>query len=125
MSRGIPKVRKWHVTTEDGRSCTVETINKRFARWIGREILDYPEGHLRVSSVRADWRPLIPYVPAHTCAQGTICRATRHPNACIVQCVDGDHTFDVGSGPTVLPCVVCGARPTDADVNAILETETN
>lgn len=121
MSRGmIPKVRKWHVTTEDGRSCTVETINKRFARWIAREILGYPEGHLRVSAVRADWRPLIPNIPESR--NRLLC--WRQPT----RCADGDHTFDVADTdgrPCVRPCVVCGALPTRADIDAILETETN
>jgi hypothetical protein len=41
MSRGIPPVRRWRVTYWlDGRvlaATEVDTINKRFARWLARE----------------------------------------------------------------------------------------
>jgi len=39
------------------------------------------------------------------------------------RCADGDHTFDVAESYATLsvrPCIVCGMRPTQADIDAIL-----
>jgi hypothetical protein len=45
MSRGIPPVRAWRVTLwRDGKpvaSAQVQAINKRFARWAGRDALGW------------------------------------------------------------------------------------
>ncbi len=42
----IPQVRKWRVKFYDGKTllvdATVETINKRFARWLANERNGYP-----------------------------------------------------------------------------------
>lgn len=56
MSRTIPRVKTWRVTywrirskpivngiiREKLASCVVQTINKRFAKWIAREQIGYP-----------------------------------------------------------------------------------
>lgn len=42
----IPRVRTWRVRAHrDGtiiKACDVQTINRRFAKWIGREQMGYP-----------------------------------------------------------------------------------
>lgn len=42
----IPAVRKWRVRFYDGSTviaeCVVDTINKRFARWLANERCGYP-----------------------------------------------------------------------------------
>jgi hypothetical protein len=46
MSQGIPPVRTWRVRFYDGAAViadvTIDTINKRFARWLANERNGYP-----------------------------------------------------------------------------------
>jgi hypothetical protein len=53
MSQMIPKVRTWKVTAvETGRVVFVDTINKRFARWVARENFGMWGKTLKVSVVK-------------------------------------------------------------------------
>jgi len=62
MSRGIPSVRTWKVTSvETGLVIYIDTINKKFALWIARTERGMGWQELKVSVVKEPKRHGVPY----------------------------------------------------------------
>ena len=68
MSRGIPEVRRWKVTAKDtGKVIYVDTINKKFARWIANTERGMWNHDLTISVVKEKHTCQPGGAPCHQC----------------------------------------------------------